>query len=193
MRTPRAVADAVSAIVLRAATLDDAIEVAAVHVAAWRTTYAGLVPQEMHERYNVFVPRVEMWRGRLADPRQHTIVASLDGVVCGFSAAAPIPERPHGKEPLPGFDAYLASLYLLQSVQRRGIGRMLLGATARALRADGYRALALHVLTTNPSRRFYERLGATFIRDEPPETDNECLFESAYGWRDLAVLEAATR
>jgi ribosomal protein S18 acetylase RimI-like enzyme len=183
----------VNAIVLRAATPDDAIEVAAVHVAAWRTTYAGLVPQALHDRYNVFVPRVEMWRERLADPRQHAVVASLDGVVCGFSAVAPMPDRPHGKEPLPGFDAYLSSLYLLASVQRRGIGRRLLGATARVLRAGGSGALALHVLSTNPARRFYERLGATFVRDEPPDPESECLFESAYGWHDLAVLEAATR
>ena len=102
-------------------------------------------------------------------------------------------ERPHGKEPLPGFDAYLDSLYLLQSVQGRGVGRTLLVATARELRARGHRALALHVLSTNPARSFYERLGATFIRDEPPSFSGECLFESAYGWPDLTVLERPTR
>jgi ribosomal protein S18 acetylase RimI-like enzyme len=172
---------------VRDATPDDAIDIAAVHVASWRTTYAGLLPSELFaSRINLAV-RVDQWRGRLADPGHPTIVATAGGVVCGFASRCPMTERPHGHEPLSGFDAYLSSLYLLQAVQGRGIGRMLLAATARALRADGLRALALHVLATNPSRRFYERLGAAWLRDEP-EITGECWFECAYGWRDLSVL-----
>jgi ribosomal protein S18 acetylase RimI-like enzyme len=177
----------VSAIAIRAVAPGDAIEIAAVQCASWRTTYAGLVPPEIVAARTEMVPRVELWRMRLADPSCGCVVALLDGVLCAFAAFAPMPERPQGMDPLPGYDAYLEAIYALSAAQRLGIGRALLAAVAVRLRASGYRSLALHVLATNPARGFYERLGARLVREEPAlpgETWHGC----AYGWPDLAAL-----
>jgi GNAT superfamily N-acetyltransferase len=175
------------AFVLRDASADDAIDVAAVHCASWRTTYAGLLPAEIVAARTEMLPRVELWRRRLADPSRGCVVALLDGVLCAFAEFAPMPERPQGMEPVRGYDAYLEAIYALLAVQHRGIGRALLGGVAERLRAHGHRSLALHVLATNPARGFYERLGARLVREEPPgpgETWHGCV----YGWPDLGVL-----
>jgi GNAT superfamily N-acetyltransferase len=178
-----------SAVMLRDATLADAIEIAAVHIASWRTTYSALLPAEVVAERTQMVPRVELWRTRLGDPARHTIVALLDGVICGFSAFCPMPERPQDTEPIPDFDTYLEALYVLQAAQRRGIGRALLAATARAVRSDGRHSLALHVLATNPARDFYARFGAVWLRDDP-FAPRATWYQSVYGWRDVTALEA---
>ena len=179
-----------SVVTLRDATPDDAIEVTAVHNAAWRTTYSALLPAEVVAERTQMVPRLELWRAWLGDPSRRTIVSLLDGVICGFSAFRPMPERLQDTEPLPDFDTYLEALYVLQAAQKRGIGRALLAATARALRDDGQHSLALHVLATNPARDFYVRLGAEWLRDVP-FLRRAGWDLSAYGWRDVTVLEGA--
>jgi ribosomal protein S18 acetylase RimI-like enzyme len=178
-----------SDVTVRDATSADAIEIAAVQIASWRTTYTGLVSPEIVAEHTQIVPRLEIWQRWLADPERCTVIALVGGVTCAFSAFGAMPERPQGSEPLPEFDAYLQSLYALVAVQRRGIGRALLAATASRLRTTGYRSLALHVLATNPARGFYERLGAEWVRDEPPDP-GASWHGCVYGWRDLATLEA---
>jgi GNAT superfamily N-acetyltransferase len=178
---------AAGALVLRDASAADAIEIAAVHCASWRTTYTGLLPPEIVAAHTEMTPRVDLWRLRSADPSRGCVVALLDGVLCAFAAFAAMPERPQGMEPVPGYDAYLEAIYALQAVQHHGIGRALLGAAAERLRARGYRSLALHVLASNPARGFYERLGARLVREEPPgpgETWHGCV----YGWPDIGTL-----
>jgi ribosomal protein S18 acetylase RimI-like enzyme len=177
----------VNAIAIRDATPDDAIAIAAVHCASWRTTYAGLLPPEIVAARTAMPERVDLWRKRLADPAHGCVVALLDGVVCAFAAVCPMPERPQGMAPLPDFDAYLESIYALQAVQHRGLGRTLLAAAAARLRARGYRSLALHVLATNPARGFYERLGAQLVREEPAGS-GESWCGCVYGWRDITAL-----
>lgn len=183
--SPAGGADAVSEVTVRDATPGDALEIAAVHIASWRTTYTGLVSPEIVAEHTQIVPRLEIWQRRLVDPARFTVVALVDGVTCAFSAFGAMPERPQGAEPLPEFDAYLESLYALAAVQGRGIGRALLAATASRLQAAGYRSLALHVLASNPARGFYERLGAEWVRDEPPDP-GATWCGCVYGWRDLS-------
>jgi ribosomal protein S18 acetylase RimI-like enzyme len=180
----------VSVVAIRDATLADAIEIAAVQNASWRTTYTGLLPARVIAERTQMPPRVELWRKRLAGP-SHTDVALLDGVVCGFAAYCPMAERPHGDaEPPLDFEVYLQAIYVLLAAQRHGIGRALLARGVRRLRGAGYRSMALHVLASNPARAFYERLGARWVRDEPVDAEDPWL-RSVYGWDDLAVLEAA--
>jgi len=170
---------------IRAASPADAEAIARVHIAAWKTTYAGLVPERFIARRTAWDVRYPMWVERLAaGPTAY--VAEDAGGMFGFASACPMPDRPHDHEPLL-YDAYLQAIYLLAARQRHGAGRALLGAIARDLIARGSRSMALHVLATNPSRGFYERLGAVHVRDEPldPETQTPTC---AYTFTDLATL-----
>jgi len=174
---------------LRRATPDDAESIARVHIAAWKTTYAGLVPDAFIERRTAWDVRYPMWVARLREGPAAFVVEDASGVF-GFASACPMPERPQDYDALP-FDAYLQAIYVLAGGQRRGIGRALLGAVARDLLAQGRRSMALHVLASNPSRAFYERLGAVHVRDEPLDPDMAS-HSAAYAFRDLTALAGVT-
>jgi len=163
------------------------LQVASVHIAAWRETYPGLLPDAMLERLSIageairwqrMLDRPEAWGGAIS------FVAEQDGVVVGYGLC--------GEQRLPllrerGFTSEIAELYVLRSSQRQGAGSKLMSAMAGALVARGHRAVSLWVLKQNaPAHRFYERLGGTFIIEKRAD-----LIEVAYGWSDLPGL--ATR
>jgi hypothetical protein len=52
----------------------------------------------------------------------------------------------------------------------------------------GFNSMAVWVLARNPSRRFYEALGATIITEQQIERGGESYTEIAYGWSDLKEL-----
>lgn len=46
------------------------------------------------------------------------------------------------------------------------------------------------VLAANASRRFYEALGAEFIRTGPYYVDGTAYDDTAYGWKDIVSMLA---
>jgi ribosomal protein S18 acetylase RimI-like enzyme len=191
-------------IAIRRAHAGDAAAIAAVHVAAWRETYAGLVPARMLSAFPL-ARRIRRWRRILTAPdpaRESAVfVATLpDRMVVGFGSC--------GRQPAPdllaaGFAGEFSALYLLAAQQRRGIGRRLMVLMARDLLARGMQGAALWVLRDNQAARgFYEALGARLVgqRVETVDAhvtgrrarrqDDAILHELAYGWSDLALLAA---
>ncbi len=170
---------------VRAARLADAPRIGEIHVAAWRETYAGLMPAARLAGLRV-ADRSAMWRRALASGTARGIaVAETGGEVVGFAACA------QQRAPVlaaAGYSGEVTALYVLRAAQGRGAGRLLMQAMARRLIAEGDRAMALWVLAENvPARIFYERLGGTMIAEQVDGADAEV----AYGWRDLAGLVKA--
>jgi hypothetical protein len=81
-------------------------------------------------------------------------------------------------------------MYLLEGVQRQGLGTLLIRRFVRELRSRGFGSMAVWVLARNPSRRFYEALGARLITQKQIERGGESYEEIAYGWSDLSEFEA---
>jgi ribosomal protein S18 acetylase RimI-like enzyme len=77
------------------------------------------------------------------------------------------------------------TLYVAPDWQNQGIGRRLLIALFRRLVAAGRRSAILWVLRDNPSRFFYERLGAHQVRRKALAIDGTAIEAIAYGWEDL--------
>lgn len=174
---------------IRAATPDDAALIAAVHVASWRESYTGLVPEAMLSGFAVS-DWTKLWArilGQASDPDGAIIfVAEHQGDVVGFASG-----REQGDQALlaRGFAGDISAIYLLRSAQNGGIGRCLMAAVARSLRDRGHQAASLWVLQDNqPARRFYERLGGEIVGEKEDRREDVTLVELAYGWRDLAVL-----
>jgi ribosomal protein S18 acetylase RimI-like enzyme len=157
---------------------------AKVHIASWRETYPGLLPDAMLARLSIadeairwqrILDRPGAWGGALG------FVAVQDGSVVGYGLC--------GEQRVPllrdhGFAGEISELYVLRSSQRRGVGSALMKAMAEALFERGHGALALWVLEQNaPARRFYERLGGTAIAKT-----HAGLIEVAYGWSDVRTL-----
>lgn len=169
---------------IRPATPADAEGIARVHVASWRTTYRGIVPDGVlaelsEERRGAF------WGGLLAQTESPVVVLvaehPAEGIV-GFASAGPPPE------PRPDYDVELHAVYLLEAHQRGGLGRALMWAVAKELLARGHQTMFLWVFAENPSRRFYEALGGQLIGVDHEEFGGVTKETVAYGWPDLATL-----
>lgn len=162
---------------IREARPEDAAAIARVHVDSWRTTYRGLVPDEVlaNLRYD---ERENNWIGILRDQTKFTYVADENGVV-GFANGGP--ERSKTVD----YDGELYAIYLLESHQRRGIGRALVSAFAGRLAKEGYRSMLVWVLVDNPFRKFYEALGGVEVKRKKHRVHGVMLDEVSYGWKEI--------
>jgi GNAT superfamily N-acetyltransferase len=83
---------------------------------------------------------------------------------------------------VPGYAGELNKIYLLQRVQRQGLGRLLLCAVAQRFLERGVGSMLLFGDAASPSNAFYEAFGAEQLFDANGN------FHGAYGWRDLGAL-----
>jgi GNAT superfamily N-acetyltransferase len=86
--------------------------------------------------------------------RFEALIASIDGEPVGFALFLPDFSTFSGR---PGL--FLEDLYVRERAHGRGVGRRLLARLAAIAVARGCPALHLNVLTWNPARGFYRRLG----------------------------------
>ena len=174
-------------ITVRRAGPDDAQAIAGVRIEGWRRSYKGLVPQSYLDSMNV-TASLPLWQRVLEAPGDiaSVYVAERDDGVVGFAAGNRLDEPKHG------FDAELTAIYLAPDVQRRGLGRRLVGTIAAERASHGATGLIVWVLAGNKAARaFYEALGATLVVEQPFEWDGMPLVEAGYGWRDLGALVTA--
>jgi L-amino acid N-acyltransferase YncA len=106
------------------------------------------------------------------------VVEDDSGELVGFAKGTP-----HNGG-VPGYAGELNKIYLLQSVQRQGLGRLLLCAVARRFMERGVRSMLLFGDAASPSNGFYEAFGAERLYSESGE------FHGGYGWRDLGGVVA---
>jgi len=175
--------------VLRKATIDDAGKLGAVHVAAWRETYADILPDDMLAGLSIEARSV-MWAKILGDPSAFAetavyMIEDKDSIVgfgaCGRQRASRLKEL--------GFDAEISAIYVLRSQQRRGVGRALMREMAADIRSRGHKAAALWVLRDNAAaREFYRHLGGEVVAEKEDRREKVKLIEVAYGWRELSPL-----
>ena len=154
----------------------DADDLARVHIAAWRETYAGLLPDGYLAAMNTKV-HARRWRVQLTRARAGEVVLAAEGAggLVGYCAGA-----------VGGGEAEIFTLYLLRAVQRTGLGRRLLEAAARGLAGQGATSLRLWVLNANhPARGFYERHGGRVAGERPVRGWGGHLMETAYRWEDI--------
>jgi len=143
----------------RAPNLGDVAALDLLHAEAWQAAYTGKMPRQVLDRA---VPgsRVAMWERmiRTGDaPREHTVVAEVDGEVAGFAQTGPCRV---GDDGTPGGLGELYAINVKPSRWGRGVGRLLLAAAEENLRAEGFGAAILWVLPDNDrARRFYEAHG----------------------------------
>lgn len=151
---------------IRLATIDDAREMAEIHVLSWQVAYRGLIP-EAHLQSMSVDRREAKWRENLCDSPAATRVAVDNGCIVGWISTGPC--RDDDATPDAG---ELFAMYLHPDHWRRGIGQSLWDAGRASLIAAGFRTATLWVLTGNDrARRFYEANGFS------PDPGHEKTFE----------------
>ena len=167
---------------IRPATADDAAAVAHVHVSSWRSTYRGLMPDAVLDSLSV-ERRAEFWRGVIQRAKtQFVFVVEDEDRIVGLVNGG------LEQEADPYYTAELYALYLLEDYQGRGYGKALFRATVKTFVERGHAAMLLWVLSSNPSRGFYEAQGGRYLKTKPLELGGVTLTEVAYGWNDLPSL-----
>jgi ribosomal protein S18 acetylase RimI-like enzyme len=140
-------------VAIRAAALTDAPAIAALHVAVSQATYRDLAPPETMQRLNL-AHRTARWTELLEKGERIALVAERAGKIIGIGSAgaASVPEL--------GARVEILHLYVDPTHARAGIGRALMQALARTLKAQGYNGIALGVVEGNqPAIDFYRKLG----------------------------------
>jgi len=174
---------------IRPASLSDAPNLAAMHVASWLETYPGLLPPSMLTSLSVD-KRLAMWSQVIsATPTSgsaNVYISEIDGKIVGFGSC--VSQRTQTLKDS-GYDGEISAIYVLQACQRRALGRRLLHTMASDLSKRGFTAASLWVLRDNaPARRFYERYDAKIVAEREEARPDGALSEVAYGWKDLAGL-----
>jgi ribosomal protein S18 acetylase RimI-like enzyme len=174
---------------VRAAVERDAEGVARVHVASWRSTYRGLVPDDYLAGLSV-ERRADNWRRLITDAGADRGVLvleddtlngdtlngdtlngdtlngdTLNGDVIGFCHYGPTRD-----DDVAGAGE-VTSIYLLGDRWRRGGGTQLLDAAVSAMTAAGYATATLWVVDGNDrARAFYE--SRAWAHDGAVKVDN---------------------
>jgi GNAT superfamily N-acetyltransferase len=171
--------------VFRRADLSDARRLADLHIRMLLLSYRGTDPTEWAEDLRQqLIERESLWQERLSrrpDDIVHVAEVSPAGLV-GFALGGA------AREPNLGYGGELTSLYLLPEHRRRGIGRELLRRLARSLLQGGFRGMMVRVLSADPTRVFYEKLGARVVGTRIVMLGERDLEETVYGWSDTELF-----
>jgi len=172
---------------IRRALSEDAQAIGRVHVETWQSAYAGLLPDAMLANMSD-VRHSAMWSKTLSnrsEVRGVFVADDSDAGVVGFGSCGPVRDTPEG---LDGTEQRVGEVYLLYvepDFQNEGIGRRLLDALFRQLRADGFDTAILWMLAENPTRFFYEGLGGQLVGERTDTFSGADVDEVAFAWRDL--------
>lgn len=182
---------------IRKARPADAIAIGAVHVAAWRSTYPGILPDDFLAKMSV--SRQAAHYDAAIRAGTGVVVANASGIdvpvgsgprIIGFTTAGRARGGEIGGRRLA--EGEVETLYVLDDWRERGVGRRLLRAAAAHLVEIGCRSCFLWVLRDNPSRWFYERLGGKPVAEATIRVAGRQVMQTAFVWDPIEQLLAAS-
>jgi GNAT superfamily N-acetyltransferase len=165
---------------IREARLADAEGIARAHTASWRTSYRGILPEQVLARIDVD-QRAASWRRVLSDRSMFALVAydtTHHDIVGLCDAGASRNDARYAGE--------IYRFYLEHHARRHGLGREMFEQITDWLRDQDRRSLIIWVLETNQhARRFYEAMGGRADRRVPSAVSGFPVVEQAYVWDRL--------
>ena len=173
-------------ILVRRARPEDAPAIGAVHVAAWRSTYPGILPASYLSGLSA-TRQARHYEAAIAAGAQVLVASPASGVprVVGFATLGPAGVRGLG-------DGEIETIYVLDDFRDQGVGRRLMRSAAAQLAGAGCRSAFLWVLRDNPSRFFYQHLGGQPAAQGSTRVAGKVLPQLAYAWDPIERLLAAS-
>lgn len=170
-----------TAIRVRKALLADASSIGAVHVAAWRNAYPGILPADYLA--NLSAEREAAGYSATIRAGEGVFVATTGtpGRVIGFASA-----RRARRDTLA--DGEIQTLYVHDDFRDLGAGRKLLAHAGAWLKAMGCETAFLWVLRDNSSRFFYAHIGGRQARESSIHWAGTALVQVAYVWDPIETL-----
>ena len=174
------------ALEIRPATDRDAEALGLITVSASLATFLGEIPEADLDFGWTPTASASGWREVLARldraGDEFVSVAEIDGSVVGFVWAGASTGRAD-------YVRAVSGLYVIPSMQRRGVGRALLDHVADRMAEVGIDTLLIGCVKDNPSCDFYRRLGGVEVFRQPQWVDRFETEEIFFGWRTLRDLQ----
>ncbi len=182
---------------LRKARVADAIAIGAVHVAAWRSAYPGILPDDFLAKMSVsrqaahYDAAIRGGTGVLVATASGADVPTGSGPrIIGFATSGRGRHADFGGRRLA--EGEVETIYVLDDWRERGVGRRLMRASAGHLVDIGCKSAFLWVLRDNPSRWFYQRLGGRPVAESSTTIAGQKLQQTAFVWDPIQQLLAAS-
>ncbi len=164
---------------IREATINDAEEIAKVHVDSWRTTYKGIIPEEFLTNLS-YKQRTELWINNIGRTDNFVIVAeNNEGEIIGFADCWKRETNTVSNS------SDLTSIYILKEYQGIGLGKELLKSIFFRSNLLGYQKIFVNVLEDNKARYFYEHYGAHLSKSAQIKIGGKVLNELIYEWDNI--------
>jgi len=142
---------------IRPAKPGDEDDIAAVHDAAWREAYRGVIPGRELER--MIARRGAVWWRLAIVRRTPLLVLEFGEAVVGYVS--------YGRNRVPalGLGGEIFELYLAPECQGCGLGRRMFEAARKDLAGHGYATFVVWALADNErAMGFYRQLGGRIVR-----------------------------
>ncbi len=177
--------------IIRSARIGDAARMAKVYVEAWRDAYPILLPARTLAQMSV-----ERWThqfsGTIARGREIVLVAEDQKMgIVGLATGGPAIDRNVLIGTLGACEIF--ALYVSADFSGRGAGSGLLRSMLRQFADRGAPAAFAWMLRGNPSRFFYERMGAKLAARKAERRFGAVIHLEAYAWNDLRPIRSRGR
>ncbi len=160
---------------IRSAKQRDAAALAAVHEAAWRGAYAGILP---HRPLNQMIARRHgnWWAGAIRSGAA-ILVVDFCGETVGYATLG------RNRASTIAAEGEIYELYLKPEYQGLGFGARLFKAARTHLRAIGLKGVVVWALAENQAAcEFYRHRGGTEIAEGTESFDGYDIAKVAYVW-----------
>lgn len=172
--------------IIREATLADALSIAKVHIDTWRTTYKGIVSDEYLNGLT-YDKKEKIWQNIIDDAmkdEKHIFVAEDEEVgVIGFTSCGPERE---------GEDLYkgeIYAIYIIKEFQNRGIGKLLFNRVVEKINELKIHSMIIWALEDNHSAcNFYKSNGGKKVKEKCIKIGDGTFKEIAYEWLNINTL-----
>ncbi len=164
---------------VRPATARDAAGMGSVHVGVWRSAYAGILPDGYLA--NLSAPRQAAYYQAGILRGHKALVAETAGRVVGFATMSLCLDGPLGQ-------SEIETLYVGDDWRDQGTGRRLMQTAGDTLASQGAASTFLWVLSDNPSRWFYQRLGGRRAAEGQTRVAGVTIPKTAFVWDPIDLL-----
>ncbi|MCW5696423.1 MAG: GNAT family N-acetyltransferase [Bauldia sp.] len=160
---------------VRRAEASDANGITAVHDAAWRYAYEGLIPAQ--ELNRMIARRGAAWWERAIRRGTGVLVLDVAGTVAGYATFGPNRARDLPQK------GEVYELYLMPEYQGVGLGTRLFLAARRELARYGCDTAVVWALADNePACRFYRNAGGRRVARSTERFGRSILTKLAFAW-----------
>lgn len=162
-------------ITFRAAVPKDASDIAAIHDAAWKATYQGIIPHLHLER--MIARRGPRWWRQQIERGGNVTLLVFDGAPQGYATWGPA----RGNWPWPAGEIF--ELYVNPVYQGVGLGKRLFSTVKKSLDRQGLNRLVVWALKDNEAAcAFYGGLGGAIAAATPERYGDVALMRVAFVW-----------